>query len=198
MLRVSQVGARLKRGRENQTVNESNELNQLTWKQKLAVRFYMASMRFEGMWALALRRILITAITGSKRAGLNIFSNVFIEGFEGLSIGQNVSINRDCNLSCVGGVAIGDHVAIGHGTSIMSTNHGFDDPEIPIKHQPVEKESVHIGRNVWIGARVAILAGVSIADGTVVAAGAVVTRSVTEPDMIVAGVPAKAIKSRFA
>jgi acetyltransferase-like isoleucine patch superfamily enzyme len=179
-------------------VNQSNELKQLTRKQKLAVRLYLVSMRLDGMWALALRRHLITVITGDKHAELNIFANVFIEGFEGLSIGKHVSINRDCNLSCVGGVVIGDYVAIGHGTSIMSTNHGFHNPKTPIKYQPVEKQSVHIGRNVWIGARVAILAGVSIAEGTVVAAGAVVTRSITEPDMIVAGVPAKAIKSRLA
>lgn len=165
---------------------------------KFAVRFYMASMRFEGMWALALRRRLIAAITGQRREVLNIFANVFIEGFEGLRVGNHVSINRDSNLSCFGGVSIGNNVAIGHGTSIISTNHGFSDRETPINYQPVSEAPVSIGNNVWIGARATILAGVSIADGTVVAAGAIVTRSVTEPDMIVGGIPARIIKSRFA
>lgn len=165
---------------------------------KLAVRLYMASMRFEGMWALALRRRLIAAITGERRDVLNIFAHVFIEGFEGLRMGNHVSINRDSNLSCFGGVSIGNNVAIGHGTSIISTNHGFADRETPINYQAVVEAPVSIGNNVWIGARVIILAGVSIADGTVVAAGAVVTKSVSEPDMIVAGVPARPIKSRFA
>jgi acetyltransferase-like isoleucine patch superfamily enzyme len=164
---------------------------------KVAIRTYMASIKFEGMWAVAMRRRLIAAITGQRRDVLNIFPYVFIEGFEGLRLGNHVSINRDSNLSCFGGVTIGNNVAIGHGTSIISTNHGFADRDTPINYQPVTQAPVTIGNNVWIGARVTILAGVSIADGTVVAAGAVVTKSVTEPDMIIGGVPARPIKSRF-
>jgi len=165
---------------------------------KLAQRVYLGSMRFEGMWALSLRRRLIGLLTGQRPAQLNVFAQVFIEGFEGLKLGHDVSINRGSNLSCGGGVTIGDNVAIGHATSIISSNHGFDDPDMPIKYQPVVSAPVAIGNNVWIGARVTILSGVSIADGCVIAAGAVVTKSIAQPDMIVAGIPAKAIKSRFA
>jgi acetyltransferase-like isoleucine patch superfamily enzyme len=168
-----------------------------TIAQKLLVRLFMASMRFEGMWALGLRRSLIDRMSGCKHQQLNIFAHVFIEGFEGLKIGNHVSINRGSNLSCFGGVTIEDHVAIGHGTSIISNNHGYSDRETPINYQPVLNAPVHIGRNVWIGAQVIILPGVSIAEGTIVAAGAVVTHSVTEPNMIIAGVPAKVIKARF-
>lgn len=164
---------------------------------KIGVRLYMASMRFEGMWALGFRRWLVALITGQRRQTLNIFANVFIEDFEGLRIGEHVSINRNSNLSCMGGITIGDYVAIGHGTSILSSNHGYSDRDVPINYQPVVPSPVIIGTNVWIGARVTILAGVSIADGTIVAAGAVVTKSISEPDMIVGGVPAKPIKSRF-
>jgi acetyltransferase-like isoleucine patch superfamily enzyme len=169
----------------------------LSFPAKLAVRLYLATMGIESMWALALRRRLIAAITGQRPSALNIFAQVFIEGFEGLRIGHDVSINRGCNLSCAGGVSIGDYVAIGHGTSVVSTNHGFAEPMKPIKYQPVSGAPVTIGNNVWIGARVTILAGVSIADGCVIAAGAVVTRSIAEPDMIVAGVPARPIRSRL-
>lgn len=165
--------------------------------QKIGVRMYMASMGFEGMWALRLRRKLITIITGQRRQVFNIFAQVYIEGFEGLRIGEHVSINRNSNLSCMGGITIGNHVAIGHGTSIMSTNHGYTDPDTPINYQPVVTSAVTIGNNVWIGAQVTILAGVTIADGMIIAAGAVVTKSFLEPNMIIAGVPAKVIKSRF-
>lgn len=164
---------------------------------KLALRIYLATMRFESMWALGLRRRLIATLTGQQPSRLNIFAHVFIEGFEGLRLGNDVSINRNSNLSCAGGVTIGNCVAIGHATTILSSNHGFADPETPIKYQPITPKPVEIGDNVWIGARVTILPGVSIASGCIVAAGAVVTRSMMEPDMIVAGVPARAIKSRF-
>lgn len=165
---------------------------------KLAQRAYLLSMRVEGMWVLPLRRWLIGLQTGQKYDVFNIFPNVFIEGAEGLRVGNHVSFNRGSNLSCVGGITIGDNVAIGHGTSIMSTNHRFADPNGPIMYQPISTASVTIASNVWIGAKVTILAGVSIPSGTVIAAGAVVTKSIEQPDMIVAGVPAKPIKSRFA
>ncbi len=165
---------------------------------KLAIRGYLALMRSEGMWALSLRRWLLCRITGQRLDGVNVFAQVFIEGFEGLRIGSNVSFNRDCNISAVGGLTIGSHVSIGHAVSIVTSNHGFADTAVPIQLQPSSYAPVEIGSNVWIGARVTILAGVTIPDGTVVAAGAVVTRTITEPDMIIAGVPARAIKSRFA
>lgn len=164
---------------------------------KLALRGYLASMRIESMWALRLRRWLIGLQTGQSYGVVNIFPGVFIEGAEGLRIGNHVSINRGSNLSCAGGITIGDHVAIGHGTSIMSANHAFADPTGPIMYQPMLAAPVIIASNVWIGAKVTILAGVSIPSGTVIAAGAVVTKTIEQPDMIVAGVPARPIKSRF-
>jgi phosphonate metabolism protein (transferase hexapeptide repeat family) len=56
---------------------------------------------------------------------------------------------------------------------------------------------VVIGHDVWIGHGAIILPGVSIGHGAVVAAGAVVTKDVA-PHTVVAGVPARVIKRRFA
>jgi acetyltransferase-like isoleucine patch superfamily enzyme len=114
-----------------------------------------------------------------------------------LKLGHHVSINHNCFLFCEGGLEIGDHVAIGHNTTILTTEHSYDDPLVPIKEQPIKLLPVKIGSNTWIGAKVTILAGVTIAEGTVIAAGAVVTKSISEPDTVVAGVPARRIKRRF-
>jgi acetyltransferase-like isoleucine patch superfamily enzyme len=50
--------------------------------------------------------------------------------------------------------------------------------------------------DVWLGTRCVILDGVTIGKGSIVAAGAIVNASVP-PYSIVAGVPAKIIKSRI-
>ena len=59
-----------------------------------------------------------------------------------------------------------------------------------------ETAPAHIGHDVWLGHGAVILKGVSIGNGVVVGAGAVVTRSVA-PYAIVAGNPARVIRSRF-
>jgi virginiamycin A acetyltransferase len=53
-----------------------------------------------------------------------------------------------------------------------------------------------IANNVWIGDNVTILPQVTIGDGAVIGAGSVVTEDV-QPFSVVAGVPARLIKSRF-
>lgn len=54
-----------------------------------------------------------------------------------------------------------------------------------------------IGHDVWMGHGAIIMPGVKVGIGAVVGAGAVVTRDV-EPYMVVAGVPARPIRKRFA
>lgn len=113
----------------------------------------------------------------------------------GLSVGRNFNINTGAHIDARGGVTIGDHVAIGPNAVIVSSNHTWKDPQRPFLLQGHTPGPVHIGDQVWIGANATVLAGVTIADRTIVAAGAVVT-SDTQPDTIVAGVPARPIGPR--
>ncbi len=60
--------------------------------------------------------------------------------------------------------------------------------------EPPSATPVIIEDNVLIGANAVVLEGVTVCKGAVVAAGSVVTRNV-EPGMVVAGIPARPIKS---
>lgn len=114
----------------------------------------------------------------------------------GISIGSGTGINAGAYLGGQGGISIGKQVIIGPGVKIFSENHNFSSVNIPIKDQGVSRKGVSVGDNCWIGASVTILDGVSIGTGSVIAAGSVVTRSVPE-NSVAAGVPAKIIKNRL-
>lgn len=71
-------------------------------------------------------------------------------------------------------------------------------PELAGRHGQVRtKGDVTIGNDVWIGDGAVVMSGVTIGDGAVVAARAVVTKDVP-PYAIVAGVPARPVRLRFA
>lgn len=114
---------------------------------------------------------------------------------ENISIGKRVSINDNVYIDGYGGVEIGDDVRIAYGTALISEDHQFDDPDILITQQPKIPGKITIGNNVWIASYVTILRDVTIGEGSVVAAGSVVTRSVP-PFCVVGGNPAKIIRMR--
>lgn len=130
-----------------------------------------------------------------KKCGTNvsIHSNVKLLGLKNIQIGSNVSFHTMCYIDGTGGLTIGDNVSIAHNTTIMTTNHSWNDLNKPIKYNPLTYKSVRIENDVWIGAGVRIMAGVTIHKHCIIAAGAVVTKDCYE-NGIYAGVPAKRIK----
>lgn len=62
-------------------------------------------------------------------------------------------------------------------------------------HLPLQTATIEVGPDVFIGVRGLVLPGVILGEGSVVGAGAVVTRDV-EPWTVVAGNPARPIKTR--
>ena len=114
---------------------------------------------------------------------------------EGLTMGNNSNIGPYNYIGCSGKITVGNNVMLAPRVSIYAENHMFDDPEILIRDQGVHQQEVVIEDDCWIAANSIILAGVTIGRGSVVAAGSVVTENVP-PYSVVAGVPAKWIKSR--
>lgn len=107
-----------------------------------------------------------------------------------ITLGKRVFLNSGCCFQDQGGIEIGDDVLIGQQVVIATLNHDLD----PERRGNMSPAPVKIGNRVWIGAHATILPGVTIGDGAVVGAGAVVTKDVPE-NVVVAGVPAKIIKS---
>jgi acetyltransferase-like isoleucine patch superfamily enzyme len=112
-----------------------------------------------------------------------------------LKIGNHVLINNGFVVSANEHVEIGANTLIGEYVSIRDADHAFFSTDIPIAHQGMVSQPIHIGEDVWIGRGAVILKGVTIGMGAVVGANSVVTKDVAKYD-IVAGAPARRIKSR--
>lgn len=115
-----------------------------------------------------------------------------------------------------GSVKLGDYCFIGHGgylagaielgnfvmlaghVAIVGGDHRIDRPTVPMifsGREPGRRTSIE--DDVWIGHGAIVMSGVRIGEGAVVAAGSVVTKDVP-PYSVVAGVPARVLRARFA
>jgi acetyltransferase-like isoleucine patch superfamily enzyme len=114
---------------------------------------------------------------------------------EGLTIGNNVGIAQNCFIQVRGKVTIEDNVIFGPNVSVFSENHNFENPDLPVNVQGVNRKGVTIESGVWVGTKSIILDGVVIGKNSIIAAGSVVNKDVL-PFSIVGGVPAKLIRMR--
>jgi phosphonate metabolism protein (transferase hexapeptide repeat family) len=108
-------------------------------------------------------------------------------------------IGKFCSIAAHVRINPGNHPvwrASQHHFSYRSRQFGFaesDDAEVFAWRRD---NAVTLGHDIWIGHGVTLLAGVTVGTGAVVGAGAVVSKNVA-PYSIVAGVPARPIRTRF-
>lgn len=119
-----------------------------------------------------------------------VFPPFYTDFGKNITVGKNVFINACCHFQDQGGITLGDNCLVGHNVVFATLNHGF----APEERQSMLPAPIVVGRNVWIGSNSTILQGVTIGDNSIIAAGSVVTKDVP-PNAIVAGVPARFIRS---
>lgn len=150
----------------------------------------------------------------NDRAKIGIGSNTHIRGeilvfgYGGnISIGERCFIGENSRVWSSANILIGNDVLISHNVNIIDTNsheinhidraegfwHLINNSQ-PIKSDNIISSPITIGNYAWINFGSIILKGVSIGEGAIVAAGSIVTKDVP-PFTLVAGVPAKVIKS---
>lgn len=163
-------------------------------------------MNFEYIISKVLKKLRCSALSNVKKGrAVKIYSGCHIVDS---SIGDftycsydttiiNAQIGKFCSIAS--NVTIG---AAEHPTSWVSTSPVFEDVKnsgtnirFAYEELPPTKKT-YIGNDVWIGAGTMIKQGVKIGNGAVIGAMAMVTKDVP-PYAIVAGIPAKIIRSRF-
>lgn len=108
----------------------------------------------------------------------------------GVRIGDNCNINDGVLLDGGGGLVIGSLVNVSPDVELFTTEHDPDSPSFEGRSR-----EVIVGDRAWIAARAIVLPGTIIGEGAVVAAGAVAHGEIA-PWSIVAGNPARVVRSR--
>lgn len=105
---------------------------------------------------------------------------------------RSLAVSGGCYINGADGLHIGQGTIFAPNVAIVSQTHDidrFDDaPPTP---------GIRIGRSCWIGIGAVILPGVNLGDGTIVGANAVVNRSFPEGAVVLAGAPARVVKTRL-
>ncbi|WP_266364653.1 sugar O-acetyltransferase [Tellurirhabdus rosea] len=136
-------------------------------------------------------RARLSVIIGTEiDASTTIFPPFYTNFGRFTRLGKNIFINHDCSFVDIGGITVEDDVLIGPKVSLITENHPLD----PADRKTLLLKPIVIRRNAWIGAGATILPGVTVGENSVVAAGAVVNRDVP-PNTVVAGVPAKVVRT---
>lgn len=113
-----------------------------------------------------------------------------------LTIGPDTHVQNRCIFTVFGRVSIGADVQIAPECRFYPYDHGFEDPNVPMREQPLRtRGGITLEDDVWLGVGVTVLDGVTIGRGAIVAAGAVVQKDVP-PGAIAGGVPARVLRMR--
>ena len=145
---------------------------------------------FNFKWVKTLKIVLLRAM------GITLGNNVFIDrGFDcffpkNITIANHVSLGHFNRLWAFNKIYIGEYVQSAIGLTVIAGSHN------PSSYDPLFNQDVIIEGENWIGANVTILGGVKIGKGAIIAAGAVVTTDIP-PYTIAGGVPAKILKERI-
>lgn len=89
-----------------------------------------------------------------------------------------------------GKIVIGKGTYIAPNVGLITANHDFNNLD-----EHLSPQDIILGEKCWIGMNSVILPGVELGPGTVVGAGSVVTKSFTQGNCIIAGNPARIIRS---
>ena len=136
------------------------------------------------------RRVGI-AVGGNACIGSGI--KIFCEGK--IQLGAHVWLGTGAEFSVPRGahVLIGECVDIGPNVKFVCGSHRLGGPERRAGGGCAG--SIDIGSGTWIGTEVLILGGVTIGSGSVVGAGSVVLPGEYPPNALLAGVPARVVKT---
>ena len=196
-------------------LKESADLRSIETNEQLLAR-YSAACYEDSPNGARMRRVVLRAICRSFGNGVKVGVGVLVLHPHTFEIGDAVFIGNQTFLQgrhdghCVLGahtwigpqsyfdcrdLELGQYVGWGPGAKVLGSEHTGDPTDVPIIQTDLVIKPVRVHDGADIGVNAVLLPGVTVGRGAIVGAGAVVTKDVP-PYAIVAGVPAKLLRSR--
>lgn len=116
-------------------------------------------------------------------------TNISVEN-NSWSVRKSFIVNGGCYYHTHAGIKIGEGTIWSYGVKMITLDHVMKSLD-----EGASRGEIVIGRNCWIGAGSVILGGVVLGDNTIVGANSVVNKSFEDGNIVIAGSPAKIIKT---
>lgn len=136
------------------------------------------------------RRTLLRFFGAKVGRDVRIYPSSLIYLPWNLDIGDEASIGEWALIYNLGLVIIGKQATISHCAHLCAGTHDYCDASLPLLRVPIE-----VGAQAWVCAGAYVGPGCRIGEGAIIGAASVVVKD-TPPWQIVAGNPARIIKSR--
>jgi len=131
---------------------------------------------------------------GMKQCGkrFRVSFNVVINHLETLSVGDNVYFACGTVITGAGKIFVGTNTLVGPYVLMASSKHLFQGTNFLGGYEHGE---IVIESGCWIGGHASLMMGTHIHASSVVGAGSVCNRDYIDPNVLIAGIPAKIIKN---
>lgn len=168
----------------------------LFYKSKYLKGKEFSSYKYSNGWRWVLENVFVQKIIGYQRhIPFPVSFRSQFMNWENIVFDVDDLANFQ-KVGCYFQAASDAHIYIGKGTciaanvGIITANHDLNDLT-----KAAPGKDVTLGKNCWIGMNSMILPGVTLGDHTIVGAGSVVTKSFPEGNCVIAGNPAKIIRT---
>ncbi|CAN5703466.1 hypothetical protein BH11ARM2_BH11ARM2_06820 [soil metagenome] len=121
---------------------------------------------------------------------VHIYPKVVVWAPWNLEVGDRVGVADGAELYNIAPITLEENVTVSQGAFLCTGSHDVEAPSFQLIARPIT-----VKREAWVAAQAFVGPGVTVGEGAVVGARTVVTRDV-EPWTVVAGNPARVIKSR--
>jgi putative colanic acid biosynthesis acetyltransferase WcaF len=168
------------------TLSRRHKLARLLWNVVYLLVYCWLPKPCFGRW-----RIFLLKLFGAKIGkGCSIAPSCRIWAPWNMNLSEYVCLAEGVDFYCVSPIRLEAHVTVSQRAFLCSASHDISLLSRPLIHSPIV-----IQKHAWVCAEAFVGTGVTIAEGAVLGARSVAMKDI-EPWAVVAGIPAKFVKTR--